>query len=462
MKANPAAPEVPGRAGRGRARAYARGGAWPLSVLALLGAMLAAQLGSLAAMYWLTTEPGFGLRLATHAALSVGAVALVLALGGTGLDARLQRVAARPRLAAGLLALLALAPGVPYAYLRQYSIIDEAFSYRTARLLAENGYASFFRDYAQIPWLGNQHPPLPALLYGSAMRLLNFELTELRLISLAFVVGILLLTLAIGSVLFDRTTGLLAALCLAAMPAMLRLGTMAMTDIPLTFFCLGAVYLAARLHEEPSYRRAVFLGVTAGTGLLTKYLMVLMGPVVLALLALRGRTAPWRHVALAMAVALVLLGAWLGFAYRLGVLAAQTATAGAYSGSFVAAGSGWGAEFLVKNVVYTLPRYYGLHMLPLMLLGLHALAPRREPADRFLLLWALLFALPVLLTLPDARYFVPIFPVAALVCARGLQRLQRGQGAAVLLALLFCGLALHLWLTHIPFTGFPLDAEPPA
>ncbi len=72
------------------------------------------------------------------------------------------------------------------------------------------------------------------------------------------------------------------------------------------------------------------------------------------------------------------------------------------------------------------------------------LIQRRNRSDLSLLVWISAVCLPVLLTLPDPRYFLPAFPALAIAGARGLHRRPDVMGRALVLALAYCGRVLYL------------------
>jgi hypothetical protein len=73
----------------------------------------------------------------------------------------------------------------------------------------------------------------------------------------------------------------------------------------------------------------------------------------------------------------------------------------------------------------------------LIFLGLLYLLKKQKPGDWMILLWIGTVSLSLFLTLPDHRYFLPIFPAIAIVIAHVLLRFPDYAERAVVLALLF-------------------------
>ena len=280
------------------------------------------------------------------------------------------------------------------------------------------------------------------LIYWSAMRAVGPNPLALRIIATLVTLATVLLMYLLGEAWFDRGTALVGALFLVSMPYCLRMGTAVLTDMPVTMLFVLGLLLVDRLSRAPSFRLSVALGLVIGLGLLSKYTMLLVYPVLfcqfLALPRLRRATG---HVALAVFTSIVVWGGWLAFAYANGILGAQTQTVSRYAGAVT--GGGW--RYMIEMLTTELTSAVGFYTLPLILLGtLRALRERSE-ADLAVLMWILpVFGL-VALTLPDPRYFMPAFPGFAIAMARGSQRYRQLEPRIVLLALLLCGGSLYLF-----------------
>lgn len=101
---------------------------------------------------------------------------------------------------------------------------------------------------------------------------------------------------------------------------------------------------------------------------------------------------------------------------------------------------------LLETLATRLPSGLGVYTLPLILLGLWQVLRSRNRTDWFLVLWIALIWLPLLITLPDHRYFMLSFPALALVMAREVRRSPGNALLLVLLCLVFCGVSLFLFV----------------
>lgn len=350
------------------------------------------------------------------------------------------------------LCVVLLIGGVIYAHYPRVSP-DEVRNFEASRMVAVEGVAPFFTDYGQIPWLGEQHPPLVPLVYGFAMRLLGVNLFVVRFISLVLGLGIVLITYFLGSELYDRYTGFLAAFLLLSFPFFLRMGALANNDMPVTFCFSLALLLTLHLLRTPTYHLSVAVGLFIGAGLLSKYTMVLIYPVLLSYFAVNG---PFRrlkfHLGIVILVSVAMVATWLVYAHHIGVLATQGNVIARYAGVGTTTDGGlrlmtkWRIEAMLEALLTRLPSALGAYSIPMLLLGGLHLVGRRTQPDLFILLWTATVFLLVILTLPDPRYFMPAFPALAIAMARGLTRIPEATEQVVVLALFYCGEALYLYI----------------
>lgn len=139
-----------------------------------------------------------------------------------------------------------------------------------------------------------------------------------------------------------------------------------------------------------------------------------------------------------------MLGGWLLILYRLGILQAQQETLVGYAG--VVANTGYGQRLLLETLTTRLPSSIGVYHLPLLAVGGLLALRRRAPADLLLLGWIGTVALILFSTLPDHRYFMPLFPALALMIARAVRHLAAGREKVILLAVLYNMGALYLFM----------------
>jgi 4-amino-4-deoxy-L-arabinose transferase-like glycosyltransferase len=339
---------------------------------------------------------------------------------------------------------LGLVVGLMYAR-NLRPVFDETSIFAASQILADRGLSIFFKEYGAIAWLGRQHPPLVPLIYGAAIRLFGADLFVLRVISVLFTTGVILLTFRLGAELENRATGFIAALFLATFTYVFRLGAAASNDIPVTFFFVLTMLLVLRSGRMRSYPLALAAGISMGLGLLTKYTMVLiylvLGGYWLVDRSFR-QTTP--YLAAAILASLTVFAPWATYAAWTGILGMQGNVLASYAHVITASRSG--VKLMLEWVVARLPSAIGPYNLPVILLGVFQSARSNGHSALLLLCWVSILFGVLCVTLPDTRYFLPMFPALAIIMARGIRQTDGSAGRIVLLALLLCGSALYLFV----------------
>lgn len=360
-------------------------------------------------------------------------------------EARIARSETRLLLLLGLLIGAVL---IIFASQQRIWAFDEEGNLRAAASVANEGIRALFENYGRRPWLGKQHPPLVPIMYGLAMNLLGTSQLAGRAVTAVFALGTGWLTYLIGRRLFDRRTALLGALLLFSFPLVFRLGAAAMVETPLTFFFTLTVLLTLRLAERPSVGRLFLVGLAIGAGLLSKYTMVFVLPLVFGIITVQGSfKQAVRYLGVMALIGAFLLAGWLLFANQLDILQRQFATIWEYAGLVLT--NDYGRRVLFETMTNRLPSGLGVYNLPFLALGGLFVINRRRKADWIVLFWILSVWLPLSLTLPDHRYFLPSFPAVALVAALGLQQVTKGTARGLLLALLLAASTLYLYVDWV-------------
>ncbi|MFM7734589.1 MAG: hypothetical protein ACKPBU_01215, partial [Alphaproteobacteria bacterium] len=77
--------------------------------------------------------------------------------------------------------------------------------------------------------------------------------------------------------------------------------------------------------------------------------------------------------------------------------------------------------------------------------GVAAFARSGGASARLLAAWVALVSLPLLVTLPDNRYFLPAYPALSIVAARGAEPLGAERVRVLVLGWLLCAAALAFY-----------------
>ena len=95
---------------------------------------------------------------------------------------------------------------------------DEKSSLTAANIIATEGLSSAYTAYGRVGWLGQQHPPLFPIIFSLTLKLPGPDLFTMRLVSVLFLAGTLVVTYFLGCELYSREIGYLAALLLLSFP----------------------------------------------------------------------------------------------------------------------------------------------------------------------------------------------------------------------------------------------------
>ena len=430
----------------------------------ILFSMLVMQLAWIFGI-WITRATDNYQKLVAVGAFSVVSYLGVIFLRGTTLEninRCFDRLASSERKLLIVVFLVLLAGGILYAS-QQIAWTDEMQYFDASKLIVDKGLKTFFDQYQWNNYLANRHPPLGPLLFSLAMTVFGENLMTLRMVTLVSGFALLAASYFLGEALFGKKEGVLAAFFMLTFPLVVRESTAGLLDVQATFFFTIALLLAWKLAHKPSWMLAIGLGLSMGLGFLTKYMVMFILPLLFVFFLLRrGYRTTASPVFLSLSLAGVLLMIWTWFGSHIGVrvpsiagispsdlfasaLAASTRPVPegliiehiALSPGFFFT-SEWGRGFLMNSLLTRLPSGLGAYNLPLILLGLVGLAMRRKAADGFLFLWMVLISLILVLTLPDHRYFMLIFPALAITIARWLKsQTPSAIGQVTLLALLF-------------------------
>lgn len=300
-------------------------------------------------------------------------------------------------------------------------------------------------------------PVLSYWLMAAAMEALGTSAGAGRLVAVVAAALVLLATAWLGTLLFDRRSGLAGALVLATTAAFLVFGRVAMSDMLLALWTTLAVALAVVAYRpEAPWWAVPLLGAVAGLGFATKGPIALLVPglaILLLLLENRRRPVPCGAGALVLGIlAFAVFGlGWFALVYRrLGEEPLVYFFLRENLERFA------GEAYDVGRPVWFYPPAYlaeGLPwspLLPIALLRLLRSGERDESARaRFLAVWVLLVLVPLSLSRGKIDYYLlPVYPALSLVIGRYLAAVPWGRAdrawAAAVLALEAAALLLGL------------------
>ncbi|NLE52809.1 MAG: glycosyltransferase family 39 protein [Chloroflexi bacterium] len=256
---------------------------------------------------------------------------------------------------------------------------------------------------------------------------------------------------ALGVSLYDRRTGLIAALLLALTPIFVRWSATGYTDVPAGMFVALSALFAWRLLQDGSGRDALLAGVMAGLAAWTKNSALAVALSLAAIVAygmlprMEGARLTLRHAALAGLGGLVTAGPWY---IRNLLLIGRPVPATLWADqaeptleNLIPFMMHLGTEqFFVPGVVLT------MGMALMLVEALRLVGPQRDSA-RVLLVFALPFAAAWWrLASYEVRFLMTILPLVAVMGARAVVRvgewLPRANSASSRRAVTVIGAAL--------------------
>lgn len=348
----------------------------------------------------------------------------VLHLAAVGAAWFLSRVALPRRW--GLPAAVAAAFCVGVALAGQPEVVIDASRYFTqAKHLELFGASAFLRDWggALPAWTDL---PLPAFLYGLIFRVFG----EQRLPQQVFSAGLFALTAfataRVGSLLWGARTGARGALLLLAIPCLLVQVPLLMADVPAMAAVTVAFWGLLETLERPGAWRVAAAALALAAALLAKYStwVLLFGSCGLILL-LEARRGRWAAVARGSAalVAGALAPAFFAL-LKPDLVQRQVA---------LLAGFQWEG---LRRWVESYPSTFLFQTHPVLAAAAFAaLWQGWRGRDRAVLVAAALPFVLLVLGARRTRYLLPVFPMIALLAARGLEGLPgRARRFAVLAA----------------------------
>jgi hypothetical protein len=416
--------DAPGRAGR--------------SIPELLLVSLVA-LGTVAAQYLLRSADDNRLTSWRWVFATIDP-AWLFALAGAGvvLAGALARLPAPGRRPAATLLVASYAVGATFWGAPEV-LVDASRYFTAAKHLELYGLGHFLAEWGgEIPaWTDL---PLVPLLYGLLFRLLG----ESRLFIQAFTTLLfstsVVLTFRLGREFWDAEVGFAAGAMLLAMPYLLTQVAGMLVDVPAMFFLTLALAAAVDAFRRGGPVRILLAAIALVLACLSKYsVWLLLSAVPVAWLVLRRGAPRARRAGLALAL---ISGSLLGAAllWKRGVVSAQMSLLMDYQAPGLRR---WGESFASTFL-------FQVH--PFVTAAALASAWRaiRQRAPRIAVAWW-----PVLLLLAlrveRIRYWIPLFPMLALMAASGLQVIRSREARRHVLACAVAGSLLVAWAGYLPF-----------
>lgn len=343
-----------------------------------------------------------------------------------GTDARCARVAAATSatavlLLAVMLRIYGLRWGLPNA-LHDYSYHPDEFLLIGSAMMVLQSFLPRFYNYPSLYIFLAALAVLIGAGYGAASTGAQIYLAA-RIATVVMAVGAVGLTLWAGRILFDCSTGIIAALMLAIAPLHVQHSHFATVDVPSTLFIAAALGYSALVLRRGTVQVYALAGVMVGLAAGTKYNagLVVLSPIAAHFLRRSASIGPRRHMKLLALVGAALaafvistpgvLLEWNQFAHGLTYELRHSAQ----GHGLVFAGTGSGLVYTFASSLW-----YGLGPAVALLFGAAAAygVVRRDRGVMVVLAFVVPYYLMISLSqVRFARYALPMYPAIALVCA---------------------------------------------
>jgi len=274
-----------------------------------------------------------------------------------------------------------------------------------------------------------ENPPMMEWMEASLFALFGFSDSLARLPSALCGWGVIVLSYWLARKLTgDGLTALLAMLVMATSLYFLKYTARGMTDVPFTFFVLGAICAWTIAKSDPRWYLAA--GLCTACAQMTRSMMGLAVPAIFVLDLLtsaKGResraASVWRYAIPALAIAYLPLAAWYGYLLHL------------FGWWFIQVHSTWLHNEVTGGLSPAWRRYTGAFeylwmigksywpWLPAMLAGVVAVVRGGNRRLWLLLEWAVVvFALCAVTRSRVLRYMLPAYPAFAVLAALGMRK----------------------------------------
>src|SRR4051794_16621579 len=186
--------------------------------------------------------------------------------------------------------LFTLVVAVPSLVLRLWAV--DALGVNSDEAVYAGQAASLARDPAYLPFFPvfRAHPLLFQSLLSLEYRAFGVSSLGGRLLAVAFGMGTVWLTYAIGARLYGRRVGTLAALLIGVMPYPVVVSRQILLDTLMAFFATLALYLLIRYVQTDQVAWLYASAVALGLAVLTKETAILLAGGVYAFFALTRKT----------------------------------------------------------------------------------------------------------------------------------------------------------------------------
>lgn len=266
-----------------------------------------------------------------------------------------------------------------------------------------------------------QHPPMLPWMQAALFSLFHISDAMAKLPAALCGIGVVALTYFVGLELAGPFAGLLAMFVMMTSAYFLKYAAHAMTDVPFTFFFLGAIYCWIRAERDDRWYFAA--GVFTACAQMTRGLMGLALPAVfLVHLIVSRRRAPLSRLVAALVIAFAPVTLWYAHGFYVVRHAPSLANLWLQEEVYGELTPAWRRYTGIFEYAWMLTKSYW-PWLPASIAGLVVVIRSRDRRLALLTIWtAVVFLLCGAAKSRVLRYMLPAYPAYAVLAAIGLAR----------------------------------------
>lgn len=296
--------------------------------------------------------------------------------------------------------------------------IDEARDMFITRGFLRTGQLTYFNETYM------QHPFGFFLLIAASSLFFGMTDTAGRIVVIFAGTGTVIFTYLLGKELFNKLTGLIAAILLAFHPLFWFLTDRILNDVPMTFFITSGLYFFVRSEKRKEARSLYFSSFLFAFALLTKISSIVILPSLLVYLYYK-QEFKWvkdKRYWYALLILFLTFSTWM---IRNQISVGYAFPFDDYFGRLKPGEHNLDVQpfsYYIKNYNST----FRIYPLLLFLFGVLAAALRKFKDAELILIWTIFFfILMSMQTVKVPRYMTPIFPTMFIIAGYGFSKLLK-------------------------------------
>lgn len=296
-------------------------------------------------------------------------------------------------------------------------ILDASRYFTQAKHLELYGVGYFLKEWGRSLFAWTDMPLVP-FLYGLIFTVFGENRIAIQVFTTTLFSLTAVFTFLIGEKLWNRETGMAAALLLLGIPYLLTQVPLMLVDVPVMFFLTGSVFTFLDAMDKGGGRRTISAIALILCAVLSKYSTWIMLSILVVALAVRtfSETGAFRRTRLKRGLFILAAACALSVMVLFVKYDVLVSQAGLLSGYQKEGLARWGESFLSTFLFQVHPFISAAAFFSVLV------AFRRRDSSVLIACWLLL--LVVVFGIRRIRYILPVFPMLTLLSAYGIQTVR--------------------------------------